>query len=163
MIIVADTTPILYLIKIREIDILRLLFDEVCIPREVYNELIEDDKYIDEINILKNTSFISIYDVADRNLVNSYAKIIGIHKGEAEAVALCKQLKSELLLIEDGAGIKLAKSEKIGVVRTGTVLIELNKKGLKTKQEIIEILNKLKTTKIRISQNIYDFIIEKLV
>ena len=37
MIIVADTTPILYLIKIREIDILQLLFDKVCIPKEVIN------------------------------------------------------------------------------------------------------------------------------
>ena len=115
MIVVADTTPILYLIKINEIDILNLLFEEVC-----------------------------------------------IHRGEAEAIALCKQINSNLLLIEDSAGIKLAKNEKIITIRIGTVLIELNKKGLKTKQEIIDILNKLHATKIRISKYIYDYIVNSL-
>lgn len=163
MIIVADTTPILYLIKIREVDVLELLFDEVCIPREVYNELTNDEKYIDEINILNNTAFIKVYDVNDRDKVSDYMKIIGIHKGEAEAIALCKQLGSELILIEDGAGIRLAQTEKIGVVRMGTLLLGLNKSGYKTKEEIIVILEKLKDTKIRISQDIYDFIIKQLI
>ena len=112
MIIVADTTPILYLIKIREVDILQSLFDKVCIPKEVYNELTKDKNYIDEINILNNTPFINIYEVNDRKKVDNYMKIVGIHNGEAEAIALCKQLGSELILIEDGIGIKLAKEEK---------------------------------------------------
>lgn len=163
MIIVADTTPILYLIKIREVDILQLLFDKVCIPKEVYNELTKDKNYIDEINILNNTHFINIYEVNDRKKVDDYMKIVGIHKGEAEAIALCKQLGSELILIEDGIGIKLAKDEKINVVRIGTLLITLNKNGYKTKEEIMTILSKLKETKIRISQNIYDYILAHLV
>ncbi len=162
MIIVADTTPILYLIKIREINILQLLFDKVCIPKEVYSELTKDNNYIDEINILNQTPFISVREVDDKEKVDNYMKIIGIHRGEAEAVALCKQLGSESILMEDGAGIKLAKNESISVVRIGTLLISLNKRGYKTKEDVIKILNKLKETKIRISQDIYEFIISKL-
>ncbi len=162
MIVVADTTPILYLIKINEIDILNLLFEEVCIPRWVYNELTKDDKYQEEIKVLLNTTFIKVYDILDTDLVDNYTRIIGIHRGEAEAIALCKQINSNLLLIEDSAGIKLAKNEKIITIRIGTVLIELNKKGLKTKQEIIDILNKLHETKIRISKDIYDYIVNSL-
>jgi predicted nucleic acid-binding protein len=162
MIVVADTTPILYLIKIREIDILHLLFKEICIPRAVYNELTKDDKYIDETNILNNTPFVKVYDITDKDLVNNYANVEGIHRGEAEAIALCKQINSKILLIEDIAGIKLAKNEKIITVRIGTILIELNKKGLKTRQEIIDILGKLEKTKIRIGQKIYDYIINNL-
>lgn len=163
MIIVADTTPILYLIKIREINILQLLFDKVCIPKEVYNELTKDNNYTDEINILNNTSFISVYNVEDRNKIDNYMKIVGIHKGEAEAIALCKQLESELIFIEDGAGIKLAKNQGLNVVRIGTLLISLYKNKYKTKEEIIKIIDKLQSTKIRISQNIYDFIVDNLV
>ena len=163
MIIVADTTPILYLIKIREIDILQLLFDKVCIPKEVYNELTKDKNYIDEISILNNTSFIEVYEVDDKKKIEDYMKIVGMHRGEAEAIVLCRQLGSEMILMEDGVGIKLAKEERINVIRTGTLLISLNKNGYKTKDEIIKILNKLKETKIRISQNIYDYIIDHLV
>lgn len=162
MIIVADTTPILYLIKIREVNILQLLFDKVCIPKEVYTELTKDKNYMDEITILNETPFISVYEVDDKDKVDDYMKIIGIHKGEAEAIVLCKQLGSELILIEDVAGIKLAKNEKINVVRIGTLLISLNKNGYKTKEEVIIILNKLKETKIRISQEVYEFIINEL-
>ena len=162
MIVVADTTPILYLIKIREINILNLLFDEICIPRAVYSELTSDGKYQDEIDILNNTPFVKVYDITDKKLVDSYANVEGIHRGEAEAIALCKQINSKILLIEDTAGIKLAKNEKIITVRVGTILIELNRKGLKTKQEIIEILGKLEKTKIRISQNIYEHLINNL-
>ena len=163
MIVVADSTPILYLIKIREIDILKLLFDKVCIPKEVYNELTKDENYIDEINILNNTFFITVYEVADRNIIDIYMNKAGIHRGEAEAIALCKQLGSKLILMEDAMGIKLAKEESINVVRIGTLLISLNKNRYKTKNEIIAILRKLKDTKIRISQNIYDYILEHLV
>lgn len=163
MIIVADTTPILYLIKIREIDVLQLLFDKVCIPKEVYNELTKDKNYIDEINILDNTPFIEVYEVDDKIKISNYMEFDGIYKGEAEAIALCKQLGSKLILMEDSVGIKLAKEEKINVVRIGTLLISLNKNGYKTKEEITSILTKLKETKIRISQNIYDYILAHLV
>ena len=43
MIVVADTSPVCYLILIGEIDVLSKLFTQVLLPREVLDELLDDD------------------------------------------------------------------------------------------------------------------------
>lgn len=40
MIVIADTTPIISLLKIKRLDILHHLFGEVIIPQAVYKELL---------------------------------------------------------------------------------------------------------------------------
>ena len=51
--IVSNTTPLIYLAKIGKLDLLRILFKNIHIPKEVYNEIIvgKKDKYIDALII----------------------------------------------------------------------------------------------------------------
>ena len=69
MIIISDTTPILYLLKINEIDLLHILFDEIHIPRKVYDELTCNNTYLKEIEILNNCKFIYVDDIIDYSKV----------------------------------------------------------------------------------------------
>lgn len=164
MIIISDTTPILYLLKIDELDLLHVIFDEIHIPRKVYEELTCNKKYQNEISVLNDCKFIYIDDIADYSKVdNLIADNEYLHKGEAEAIVLCEQLKTNLLFIEDNVAIRIAKSKGIKIIRIGQLLIELNNKGYKTKEEIIEIIDKLQKTKIKISQRLYLFIVSKLI
>lgn len=49
MIIISDTTPIISLLKADQLDLLEKLFHEVVIPKAVYNELISNIKFQDEL------------------------------------------------------------------------------------------------------------------
>lgn len=64
--------------------------------------------------------------------------------------------------MEDNAGINVAKNMGIKIIRLGTMFIELNNKKIKTRNEIIAIINKLKQTKIKMYSGLYDYILGKL-
>lgn len=49
MIVIADTTPIISLLKINRLDLLEKAFGEVLIPDAVYAELTADERFLDEV------------------------------------------------------------------------------------------------------------------
>ena len=60
MIVVADTTPLISLMKAARLDILEPLFNEVLIPQAVYEELTTNPDFQDEAEQIKNSSFIKV-------------------------------------------------------------------------------------------------------
>ena len=65
MIVISDTTPILSLIKIDRLKILEELYKKIIIPKAVYDELIINIDYQDEIDIIKRCTFIQIENVEE--------------------------------------------------------------------------------------------------
>jgi len=55
MIIVSDTTPIISLMKIDQLDLLEKLFKKVKIPVAVYHELTTNQKFKQEAELIKIT------------------------------------------------------------------------------------------------------------
>ena len=60
MIVVADTTPLISLMKASRLDILEPLFKEVLIPQAVYEEMKTNSVFQDEANQIKNSNFIKM-------------------------------------------------------------------------------------------------------
>lgn len=58
MIVVADTTPIITLIKLQRLDLLKKLFGIVVVPNAVYEELISNSKYLAEVQIVVECPFL---------------------------------------------------------------------------------------------------------
>ena len=58
MIIVADTTPLISLMKIGQLDLLEKLFGEVQIPEAVFEELIYNSNYPEESKLIRASQFI---------------------------------------------------------------------------------------------------------
>lgn len=48
MIVISDTTPIISLLKINQLDLLQKLFGEIWIPDTVYKELISNERFNQE-------------------------------------------------------------------------------------------------------------------
>jgi predicted nucleic acid-binding protein len=57
MLIVADTTPIISLIKVGLLELLNGMYGEIILPEAVFNELVSNPLMIDEANIVKKSSF----------------------------------------------------------------------------------------------------------
>lgn len=58
MIVVSDTTPLISFLKINKLDVLEKLFAEVLIPQAVFNELIVDERFQVEADLIKSKKFI---------------------------------------------------------------------------------------------------------
>ena len=91
MIVISDTTPILSLIKIDRLKILEELYKKIIIPKAVYDELIINIDYQDEIDIIKRCTFIQIENVEENLSVVLLQRELKLDRGESEAIVLAKK------------------------------------------------------------------------
>jgi hypothetical protein len=94
MIVVADASPICYLLLIGHVDLLQRLFGQVVIPQAVYNELsVEGAPTIVRSWIAHPPSWLQIQYAT----TTPDASLDRLHLGEREAITLATQLKQEFV------------------------------------------------------------------
>jgi len=149
--VVSNSTPLIALSQVNRLDIIRELFGSIIIPDAVFIEIAADKKGRagkDEVSIAKwiQTMKVSSPLAADFLSVN-------LDPGEAEAITLSKEIKADLLLIDDKDGRKAAKSVDIPI--TGTVGLLL--RYYKGKKEDFKLaLDELIAKGFRLSEQEYE-------
>jgi len=148
--VIVNSTPLIILSKIGELEILKNLYDEIIIPRAVFEEVtIKSD-------VIKNLSWIKILEVQDKSNRKIYqAKL---HDGEVEVMMLAKEILADLLIIDDNAAKKFAKF--LGFTVTGTLGILLKAKSEKIIPEVRPILEKMLAEKFYISDKIFNLVLK---
>lgn len=104
MIIIADTTPLNYLVLIGEVEVLKELFGSIIIPQAVFDELTRDrtpQAVKDWIN--SKPQWLDVRQPSRE--LDDVAKSLG--SGERETIALALDLEADAILLDD----KRAKSE----------------------------------------------------
>ncbi len=121
MIVVADTSPINYLILIEEIDILPKMYGRVVVPQTVREELVRASapqlvrSWVDHLPIwLEVRSPLAVPD-------SSLAKL---DAGERDAIMLATELHADQLIVDDREGRREAERRGIPVMGTLGVLRE---------------------------------------
>jgi predicted nucleic acid-binding protein len=121
MIVVADTSPINYLILIQEVDILPKIYGRVVIPQTVREELVRASapqlvrSLIDHLPIwLEVRSPLAVPD-------SSLAKL---DAGERDAIMLATELQADRLIVDEREGRREAERRGIPVIGTLGVLRE---------------------------------------
>jgi predicted nucleic acid-binding protein len=127
MIVVADTTPINYLILIEEIDVLPKLYGRVVIPPAVREELVCPrapikvqewmNKPPDWLEVLSPT-------------VTVDASLAKLDAGERDAIALAEELSADQLIVDELLGRREAERRSLLVIGTVGVLREAAELGL---------------------------------
>jgi len=122
--IISDAGPIFSLAIIDRLNILNSLFDEVYIPKAVWDELTRD----------QNTSF---YSIIVEFFNDKVKEISGFNEltfimdyGESEAVKLYTELQADYLLIDDKKARTLAENLNIQCIGTIGILSTAKEKGL---------------------------------
>lgn len=114
--VVADTTPLNYLIQIGQTDVLRLLFGEVMIPEAVLVELQHPKAPLKVYTWLQNLpNWLQIVKVV---LVDDS---IQLGKGESEAISLAIEKNVPIVLMDERRG--RAAAEARGLLPVGTLNI----------------------------------------
>ena len=95
--VIVNSTPMIILSKIGQIDVLHTLFGEIIIPQAVYDEITY--KSDDACRVVKETDWIkvaNISDTADRSMYKSK-----LHDGEVEVMILAQEENGDVLVIID--------------------------------------------------------------
>jgi predicted nucleic acid-binding protein len=127
MIVVADTSPICYLLLIGEIDLLRVLFGKVIVPQAVCDELsVEGAPEVLRAWIAQPPEWIETHIVSAKP-----DEILDrLHKGEREAVMLAEQLRADLIVLDDKAAREVAVQRGMKVTGLLGILSEGARRGL---------------------------------
>ncbi|MBW2078088.1 MAG: DUF3368 domain-containing protein, partial [Deltaproteobacteria bacterium] len=106
MIVVSDSTILIGLVKIGKLDLLKEIFSKVFIPEEVFKEVVERGKGKPGSEIIKEAAWIEAKPVKDKIQV---AFLLGsLEKGEAEVLVLARELKADLILLDEEKARKSA-------------------------------------------------------
>ncbi|NCJ06464.1 DUF3368 domain-containing protein [Synechococcales cyanobacterium C] len=137
MIVVADTSPINYLLLIEQIDLLPYLFQKIVIPDVVHNEMRDPgapllvQKWIASPPDWFKVKAVS---VMDRNL-NS------LDPGEQAAITLAQALPADLLIIDERLGREAAKNLGVPIIGTLGILDDAANQGLIDLSETLHVIN----------------------
>lgn len=161
-IIIADTAPIISLLKIGRLSLLQKLFGSIVIPQSVFNELVCDNRFKDEGQQIRNASYISVVELKNEQLVSLLRRSTGLDLGESEAILLADTYKYSLLLIDEFRGRQVAQQMGIKLMGTVGILMYAYSEQVLTKQEIYDCIDILKVTARRISDKLFQQLIDYL-
>jgi predicted nucleic acid-binding protein len=144
-IVIADTSPINYLIQIGHIDVLPALFVKVILPSVVRDELMVAPPMVRKW-IESPPSWVEVRSSADSKRDPSLQKL---DAGEADAITLAIELRADLLLMDDREAVLAARGQGLTVVGTLGVLGVAGRHGL---LDPADAFDRLKRTNFRYRQ-----------
>ena len=159
MIVVADTTPIITLIKLQRLDLLEKLFDTVFLPHAIFEELISNSKYLTEAQMIIECPFLKRIEVSDRQSIKILREVVGLDAGESEAIALAEEKSADLLIIDERKGRRVAKQMELKIIGTIGILIQAFDCKILSKTEILSCIEELKYSNIRISDSLFELLL----
>ena len=162
MIVVADTTPIITLMKLQRLDLLEKLFGTVSVPNAVFEELVSNPKYLTEAQIVIECPFLKRLEVSDRQSIKILREVVGLDAGESEAIALAEENHADLLIIDESKGRRVAKKMELKIIGTIGILLQAFDCEILSKTEILSYAEKLKSSSIRISDTLFELILDHI-
>ena len=159
MIVVADTTPLISLLKINHFDILNKLYGSVHIPKAVYDELVLNSDFEDEAEIVRNADFLQIRTDISPEKVDLLRRATNLDLGESEAIILADSEDTKVLLMDEAHGRLVAQQMHIPITGVVGVLAAGYKKGFLSSDEIIQSVQIMKNTNRFISERLYTILL----
>ena len=128
MSIVSDSSPIINLARIGELNLLRQLYEELVIPEAVWQEVVVEEVRQPGADEVKAATWIKTRSVTNRQLIRALQQ--ELDAGESEAIALSLEVESELLLMDERLGRETARHLGIRFIGLIGILIEAKRKGI---------------------------------
>ena len=153
---VVNTSPIIYLSAINQINLLKNLFSEIFIPEAVKREVMSGGKDSFGVKEIKTQKWIKTKKI--RNKLAKEYLLTEIDDGEAEVIILAEELKASFIIIDDKLARKIAKLRGFNVVGTLRLLVAAKEKGLVN--EVKPLIEKLQEAGFWINDNVYKAVLK---
>lgn len=154
MIIVCDSSPLIALSIIDQLDLLDKLFGEVYVPLSVFSEVALESK--PESHRIKLWAKDKIISATNEPLKQSFS--ILLDAGESEAMAIYFEKKADYLLIDEKKGRRVAAYNRINIIGSLGILLLSKRKGLI--YSVAPFLETLQQSYIRISDDLYHKVLQ---
>ena len=149
--VIADTSPINYLLLIGHIDLLPVLFNKVILPSVVETEL----SHPKAPTVVRNwiASPPAWVEIRQTGPYTHDAVLAGLDAGEKDAIILALELHADLVLMDDEEGAVAARAQGFEVTGTLGVLQRAARRQLIM---LDATFNQLKRTNFRYRQDLMD-------
>ena len=154
MIVVADTSPLRYLILIEHVHVLPTLYGRVIVPPAVIMELTQE-RTPDLVKEWLSNMPEWLHVQAPMQALTSPGMVLGA--GELEAIALAAELSADALLMDDRDGRQEAKRLGVPVPGTLRVLMDASEHGL---AHLPSAFDRLRQTNFRASEQLLKRLLE---
>ncbi len=155
-VIVSDATSVIAFSRINRLELLQRIVGEIIIPEEVSKELFEYKK--SDVKIIKSCKWIRVEKVKSRNDVELLMPTLD--RGEAEVIILSKELKADLVIIDELSARKVAMMLDLPLIGTVGLLIAAREKGLIEK--VKPLWNEMIAQGIRYGEEFYRKVLQEI-
>lgn len=138
--IVSNTSPLINLAIIGELDLIPKLYGTIHIPKAVFDEIVVQGKGQAGAEQIKNSDWIKVHAVKNKLLLKSLK--LELDKGEAEAIVLAIELSANLILLDEKRGRLCA--EQFNLRPLGLLGILVQAKKTKLIPQVKPLLEKLR-------------------
>lgn len=150
-VVVADTSPLNYLVLIGQVEVLPVLYGSVVIPTEVFTELAEAGAPAPVANWIRSQpEWLEVRKTAGELQDDGLQQL---DAGERAAILLAQEEKDVLLLMDEAAG--RAEANRRDIRNTGTLGI-LRAAALRQLLDLPTALTRLAATNFRVSQSLIE-------
>ena len=149
MLVVADTSPINYLVLLAQTGVLPALYTRVLLPPAVVTEL-QDLEAPEEVRAWV-TALPTWCEVRRPAPLGETETLANLGAGEREAILLAQELRADFLLIDEEDGRQAARSRALTVTGTLGVLERAAERGL---TDLPSTLARLLTTTFRVRDDL---------
>jgi predicted nucleic acid-binding protein len=150
--VIADTSPINYLLLIGHVDILPALFERVILPAVVAEELKHPKAPLAVRNrIAAPPAWVDLRQTAIAHAHDP--SMDRLDAGEEDAIALAVEIHADLLLMDDEEGVIVARGKGLEV--TGTLGL-LSRAAQRQLLNLADAFERVKRTNFRYRQDIMD-------
>lgn len=149
-IVVSNSTPLIALSKIGRLELLKEYFTEIMIPEAVYEEVVVSGGDLHGAKEVEEAAWIKMRKIQNDLALKTLETSIG--RGEAESIVLAKEVTSDLLLIDDADGRRIAQGMGLKITGTVGILLMAAKQG---RIDLRQALDRLLAAGFRLSEKEY--------
>jgi len=145
--VVSNSSPLITLARIRQLQLLSDFYGQILIPTEVHEEIVVAGRGLPGAEEVRKADWIQVRTAPSGSGPSLSQSITGLGAGERSAILLAKDLSADLLLLDEWKARRIAQTAGLSVVgcvgileagaRTGKisnlrlVYIDLLKQGIR--------------------------------
>jgi len=152
--VVCNSTVLIALSRIEHLWLPEKLFGRLIIPTAVYIDVVERGSGKPGARDVAEAGWIHVEQVRDTSFVEELSSVL--HQGEAEAIALAKEIGADLIILDDNSARSAARAGGLSVVGTLGLLSQAKVKGLVT--ELKPLLYNLKSAGFYMGDEYYEIL-----
>lgn len=155
--VIVNTTPLIALSHVGQLNLLKELYGEIIIPQAVYEEVSVKVDSVCKKEVDSSLDWIRVEKISNQMAKDMYKT--QLHEGEVEVMILAKEVAADVVIIDDANAKKYAKYLKLPVTGTLGVLLRSKQRGYVDKLE--PVLRQMVEKGIYISQSLIELCLKQ--